>query len=47
MGVDSHLVEHRFFGFVASLIAALIHLDQKRFRFQYRSIGPVVCSFIE
>jgi hypothetical protein len=33
MGADSHLIEYRFLGFVVSLIATLIHLDQKRSRF--------------
>src|SRR6201984_2672408 len=33
MGVHSHLIEYRLLGSVASLIAALIHLGQKRVRF--------------
>jgi len=33
MSVHSHLSEHPWLGPMASLIAALIHLDQKRFRF--------------
>ena len=33
MGVHSHLIEYRLLGSVASLIAALIHLGQKRFGF--------------
>ena len=36
MGVHSHLIEYRLLGSMASLNAALIHLGQKRFRFQYR-----------
>jgi hypothetical protein len=42
MGVHSHLIEHRLFGSVASLIAALIHLDQKRFRFSIPVCRPFV-----
>ena len=30
MGADSHLIEYRFLGSVASLIATLIHLGRKR-----------------
>jgi hypothetical protein len=33
MDVRSHLIEHRLLGSVASLIAALVHLDQKMFSF--------------
>jgi len=42
MGVDSHLFEHCLLGSVASLIAALIHLDQKRFGFSI----PVCRAFV-
>ena len=42
MGVDSHLFEHCLLGSVASLIAALIHLDQKRFRFSIPLCRPFV-----
>ena len=42
MGVHSHLIEHRLLGSVASLIAALIHLDQKRFRFSIPVCRPFV-----
>jgi len=48
MGVQSHIIEHRLLGSMASLLAALIHLDQKRFRFSIPGqSGPVVRSFIE
>ena len=42
MGVHSHLIECRLLGSVASLIAALIHLDQKRFRFSIPVCRPLV-----
>ena len=42
MGVHSHLFEHCLLGSVASLIAALIHLDQKRFGFSI----PVCRAFV-
>jgi hypothetical protein len=42
MAVRSHLIEHRWLGSVASLIAALIHLDQKRFGFSV----PVCHRFV-
>ena len=42
MAVRSHLIEHRWLGSVASLIEALIHLDQKRFRFSVPLCRPFV-----
>ncbi len=42
MGVHSHLIEYRLLGSVASLIAALIHLGQKR----CRSSIPLCRSFV-
>jgi Na+/H+ antiporter NhaC len=47
MGADSQVIEYRFLGSVASLIATLILWFRRGFHFQYRSIGSVVCSFIE
>jgi hypothetical protein len=41
MAVRSHLIEHRWLGSVASLIEALIHLDQKRFRFLSTALSSV------
>src|ERR1700757_534374 len=42
MAVRSHLIEHRWLGSMAPPIAALIHLDQKRFRFSI----PVCHRFV-
>jgi hypothetical protein len=42
MAVRSHLIEHRWLASVASLIEALIHLDQKRFRFSVPLCRPFV-----
>ena len=42
MAVRSHLIEHRWLGSVASLIEALIHWDQKRFRFSVPLCRPFV-----
>jgi hypothetical protein len=42
MGVHSHLIEYRLLVSVASLIAALIHLGQKRFRFSIPVCRPFV-----
>ena len=42
MAVRSHLIEHRWLGSMAPLIAALIHLDQKRFRFSIPLCRPFV-----
>jgi hypothetical protein len=40
MSVHPHLIEHRWLGSVASLIAALIHLGSERFRFSIRLYRP-------
>jgi hypothetical protein len=42
MAVCSHLIEHRWLGSVASVISALIRLDQKRLRFSI----PVCHRFV-
>jgi len=42
MRVHLQLIEHRSLGSVASLIAALTHLDQKRFRFSIPVCRPFV-----
>ena len=42
MAVRSHLIEHRLLGSMASLIEALIHLGQKRFRFSVPLCRPFV-----
>ena len=42
MSVHSHLVERTFFRSVAFLIGALIHSDQKRFRFSIPVYRPFV-----
>jgi hypothetical protein len=42
MAVCSHLIGHRWLGSVASMIEALIHLDQKRFRFSVPLCRPFV-----
>jgi hypothetical protein len=36
MGVDSHLIEYRFLGSLASVIAALIHLGKRSAPFSKR-----------
>jgi hypothetical protein len=42
MGVHLHLIEHRLLGSMASLIATLMHLDQKGFRFSIPVCRPFV-----
>jgi hypothetical protein len=45
MGVHLHLIEHRLLGSMASLIATLMHLDQKGFRFSIPEIKRLEAEF--